>query len=295
MHALSDLESKAAAGTAFSRAEAERIVACPDLVSVGVIGAAARRARHGSQVTYGRVVTVTDGAVPAERGDAGEVRLVGIPSSVEQAIEWTRAASAFASPVSLTGFSASDLVRLAGDDHLVLAELARTLVAAGLDAVAELPIDRVGDDPAEIVRALQHGGLQVRRATITQAVFAKRLELIERVVALQQETGSLSAFAPLPRVDPVDAPSTGYDDVKTIVLARVMAASVPHIQVDWLLYGPKLAQVAIEYGADDIDAVSSVDVEQMGIRRSPRVDIERQIRSAFATPAERNGRYERIA
>ena len=72
-------------------------------------------------------------------------------------------------------------------------------------------------------------------------------------MALQRDTHALAAFAPLPRVDPPEAPSTGYDDVKTIVAARLMAASIPHIQVDWALYGPKLAQVAIEYGADDID------------------------------------------
>jgi aminodeoxyfutalosine synthase len=74
-----------------------------------------------------------------------------------------------------------------------------------------------------------------------------------------------------------------------------MASAIPHIQVDWVLYGPKLAQVAIEYGADDLDGVAAVDIEKQGVRRSPKQDIERQIRSAFAEPAERNGRYELLA
>lgn len=292
MHALTDLESKASSSTALSRAEADRVVACPDLVSVGLLGALGRKSKHGTRVTYGRVAVVTDGVVPSERGESGEVRIVGTPTTPEQAIEWTRSAAAFAGATPLTGFAVTDLVRLAGDDHLVLVELAKALAANGLFGVAELPIDRAGDDPAELVRALVHGGLQVRRATITQAAFGQRLDLIERVVALQKETGALRAFAPLPRVDPADAPSTGYDDVKTIVAARLMATSVPHIQVDWVLYGPKLAQVAIEYGADDIDAVSALDIEQLGVRRSPKADIERQIRSAFAAPVERDGRYE---
>ena len=61
--------------------------------------------------------------------------------------------------------------------------------------------------------------------------------------------------------------------------------------MDWPLYGPKLAQVAIAYGADDIDGVAAVDTLQLGHRRSPREDIERQIRAAGAAPVERDGRY----
>jgi 2-iminoacetate synthase ThiH len=71
-----------------------------------------------------------------------------------------------------------------------------------------------------------------------------------------------------------------------------MCRSISLIQVDWPLYGPKLAQVAIAYGANDIDGIAAVDPPDLGTRRSPREDIERQIRAAFATPVERNGRYE---
>ena len=86
-------------------------------------------------------------------------------------------------------------------------------------------------------------------------------------------------------------PSTGYDDVRTVVLAR-LCTSIQSIQVSWALYGPKLAQVAIAYGADDLDGVAPVDTVELGHRRSPREDIERQIRAAFAEPIERDGRFE---
>ena len=46
-HALSDLEAKAASRTAFTRADADRVVACPDLVSVGTLGAAGVGAAYG--------------------------------------------------------------------------------------------------------------------------------------------------------------------------------------------------------------------------------------------------------
>jgi 2-iminoacetate synthase ThiH len=67
------------------------------------------------------------------------------------------------------------------------------------------------------------------------------------------------------------------------------------IQVDWPLYGPKLAQVAIAYGAGDIDGINAADDLALGLRRSPVEDIERQIRAAAAVPARRNGRFEPLA
>jgi aminodeoxyfutalosine synthase len=77
-----------------------------------------------------------------------------------------------------------------------------------------------------------------------------------------------------------------------VAVARLVCRDIPSIQVDWPLYGPKLAQVAITYGADDIDGVAPVDDPAAGPRRAAREDIERHIRAAFAQPAERNGRYE---
>jgi aminodeoxyfutalosine synthase len=144
----------------------------------------------------------------------------------------------------------------------------------------------------EVIRAVLHGGLAAWRATVTRAPFAERAALIERAVVLQRETGAFKALAPLPCVDPGDQPSTGYDDVRTIALARLMCRTIPSIQVDWQLYGPKLAQVAIAYGADDIDRVASGSAADLGRRRSPREEIERHIRAAFAEPVERDGRFE---
>jgi aminodeoxyfutalosine synthase len=199
--------------------------------------------------------------------------------------------------IPLTGFSLGDLLTFVGGDHLELADLARTLRADGLEAVAEVPLDRLGDteNAIEVVRAVAHGGLGAWRATVTRASMTDRLDLIARAIDIQSQTGVLRALAPLPRIDPADTPSTGYDDVRTIAVARIWARSIPAIQVDWPLSGPKLAQVAIAYGADDIDGIAATDDLQLGRRRSPREDMERQIRAAAAVPVERNGRYDRRA
>jgi aminodeoxyfutalosine synthase len=88
-------------------------------------------------------------------------------------------------------------------------------------------------------------------------------------------------------------PTTGYDDVRRIALARLLADGVESIQVDWALYGPKLAQVALSFGADDIDSVSAQDDVSLGWRRSPVEEIRRNIRAAGFEPVERDARFER--
>lgn len=291
---LKDLESKAAAGEPFSPGEAARVLACPDLVSVGTLGELARRVKHGDVVTFAQVMVVDSPDVPSVMGDATEVRITTTPASFDDACAQVRAVTAAAGGRPVTGFSVADLLELAGGDHLMLAEAARRLRLAGLTGVAFLPVDRC-EEPAELVRALVHGGLAVPCASVDRAATAaERLACITRVAALQAETSALRAFAPLPRFDEAETPSTGYDDVRTIAVARLVCANVPSIQVDWALYGPKLAQVAIAYGADDIDNVPAIDTLGLGQRRSPATDIARQITAAFATPAARNARFERV-
>jgi aminodeoxyfutalosine synthase len=292
MTTLTDLESTVAAGRALTRAEAERVAACPDLVSVGLLGELARHAHHGDRVTFGQVCeTAQDTVVPETRGQAGEVRLTGKPASIAAAEARVRGAAALAAGGPLTGFSLADLLDLAGGDHMALMDLSRKLAAAGLDAVAETPLDRL-EDVAEVVRAARHGGLGVWRVTVDRAEYGARLDLIERARDLQREVGGIFAFAPLPRLDSPETPSTGYDDVRTVAVARLVCREIPSIQVDWQLYGPKLAQVALAYGADDLDGVAAIDTPGAGPRRSSRADIERQIKAAFAMPVARNGRHE---
>src|SRR5213075_3439860 len=90
------------------------------------------------------------------------------------------------------------------------------------------------------------------------------------------------------------APTTGYEDVRHVALARIVCDNVPSIQVDWALYGPKLAQVALTVGADDVDSVSAADDTGEGRRRAPLEEITRNIRAAGLTPVARNGRFEHV-
>ena len=88
---------------------------------------------------------------------------------------------------------------------------------------------------------------------------------------------------PLSREQSIAVPTTGYEDVRAVALARLALPSVKTIQVDWAQYGPKLAQVALTFGANDLDRVSTVDDESLGRRRTSVEDVKRNI----APPASR--------
>jgi aminodeoxyfutalosine synthase len=291
------LEKRAAAGEPFSADDARLVLESPDLTRIGHLGELARRHASGDVITFGRVLEVGSDAAPTSVGEAGEVRLVGAVLSVDEAVDRVRRARVLVARQVLTGFSAPGLFELCGRILEALESCARRLREAGLDAVAECPLDAFGsaEDAVAVVRAVERGGLSVCRLTVDRAALAERLALIARAGTVHAATTGVRAFAPLPRHEPADQPATGYDDVRTVAVARLMCASIPYIQVDWPLYGPKLAQVALLYGANDVDGVASVDSSGLGARRSPLEDIRRQIRAAAGEPVERNGRYERVS
>ncbi|HEX6323093.1 MAG TPA: hypothetical protein VFZ36_05155 [Vicinamibacterales bacterium] len=278
---------------ALSRGDVEGLLTSANLLEIGQRADEARRARHGDRSTY---VTVFEIRVDAEDPrtheipeGAREVRLVGRPRTVDEAEASVVGAKAIAGDRALTGFSLADLVGLASESHSTLSDIASRLSSAGLESLAEVPIDMIVD-PVRAVGDVVSNGLGAWRVVVYRAGWDDRLGLIERLGELQRSTGAVKAFAPLPRIEDRAAPSTGFDDVRTIAAARLMA-DVAHIQVDWPLYGPKLAQVALTYGADDIDGVSAVDALGLGWRRAPVEDVERNIRAAGREPALRSGRF----
>ena len=243
--------------TVISIEDAQAILADRNVIAVGARGDDERRRRHGVRTTFVRVFEVHSDAVPASlpgRLSAGELRLVGKPPSVEAAIASVKAARALAGDVPLTGYTLADLLELAGGSASSLSDLARRLGAAGLTTVSEAPLDLLAD-AVEAIRAARTGGLNVLRLTVHHAA-EDPLRVVGLARDVQAAVGGVCAFAPLPRVSSVAQPTTGYDDVRQIAVSRLVVHNIPSIQVDWALYGPKLAQVALTMGADDVDSVS---------------------------------------
>jgi aminodeoxyfutalosine synthase len=260
----------------------------PDLIAVGVTGDEVRRRMHGTRTTFVRVLE-THVDAPLTTLPPGsqfkEIRIIGTPSSLDAAVKAVGSATALAGGVPVTGFSVAELLPLGAP-----AETARALAAAGLSAIAHLPIDLV-EGAADAARGFAGGGLTVNTITIHELTDEARLDLCVRARELQAAVGSFKAFAPLPRTISITKPTTGYDDVKMVALARTVVENVRSIQVDWQLYGPKMAQVALTVGADDVDNVSAADGGALGTRRSPLEEIKGNIKAAGLEPVERDGRF----
>ena len=255
-----------------------------------------RRRRHGASTTFVRVASVSvDPSAPLTAfGAAGEVRIVGTPASRQAAVARVRAVAAAAGGVPVSAFSLADLETLASADRAPLRSLLQELRAAGLELVAEAPIDALADARRSI-EEVHVAGLTLARLTVDRSPSPDPLPLLTSVADLQRAVGVLRVFAPLPRRFNPAAPSTGFDDVKRVALARIVADNVPSIQVDWALYGPKLAQVALTVGADDVDAVSVDEDAAQGRRRSPIEEVRRNIQAAGYDAVERNGRFDRLS
>jgi CofH/MqnC C-terminal region len=281
-----------------TNAAAAALLSTPDLISVGVQGDDVRRRMHGARTTFVRVSEVHCGAPPPARPPglaAGEFRIVGRPATEAAAIAIVKATAALAAGVPVTGFSLADLHALAPDSEALAAFCSR-LHDAGLEAIAETPLDLdLLNQPAMAVRAARDAGLGVWRLTVEKLADSARIATVERARDLQAAVGGFRAFAPLPRTVSVSEPTTGYDDVKQVALARVVVTNIDSIQVDWPLYGPKLAQVALTVGADDVDGIAAVDPGVLGTRRSPIEEIKGNIRAAALEAVERDGRFRLLA
>ena len=93
--------------------------------------------------------------------------------------------------------------------------------------------------------------------------------------------------------------TTGMDDLKTIAVSRLMLDNFPHIKAYWVTLTPALAQIALRFGADDLDGtiIEERIIHGAGTPTNPgmtRAQIEKLIRDAGRTPVERDTLYNPI-
>src|SRR5262245_37868481 len=118
-----------------SGAELEQLAASHDIISLGMLADEVRQARHGLRTTFVRVADVS--AVPGEPlsipAAAGEVRIVGVPTSRQAARDRVREAVTSAGGRAVSGFSLADLEQLASREETTLRALLEELRAEGME------------------------------------------------------------------------------------------------------------------------------------------------------------------
>ena len=294
---LEELRAGLAAGGRLDDEQLRVLASTTDLFLLGTLADDVRRARHSEATTFVRVakVPVQRPAWREIKGQAREIRVTGVPESPEEAEAAVRVVAGAGVPV--TGFALHDLLAVSGGDTAALERSLTGLRAAGLSAVSELVVERT-PNPEPAVSAVVAAGLAVARVTIHEACGDARLGCVRAVAGWSLPARAVWAFAPLPRADAAAEPGaelpTGYDDVRQVALARLLVDNIDSIQVDWALHGAKLAQVALMFGADDIDALPVVDTGKLGPRRTPLEEVRRNIRAASFVPVERDGCFEDV-
>ena len=125
-----------------------------------------------------------------------------------------------------------------------------------------------------------------------------RVDHLIRLRQLQDETGGFVTYIPL-AFQPWEAPAldcpetTGFDDLKAIAVGRLMLDNFPHIKSYWIMIGPRLAQVGLSFGADDLDGTVTGEkiAHEAGAKTAQSLtahELVRLIREAGRRPLERD-------
>ena len=290
---LDALIERVTAGERLSADEVRDLATTPDILSLGILADVLRRRLHTTRTTFLRVAecSIDSPTLDPALIKAQEVRLTGSPAQLSDALKAIEAVKALGDR-TVSALTWPDVERLATGEGIpgVLARLR----SAGLDSLNLLPLDGPSD-VTSIVDRLASAGFTAMRLAVEKAPAEMRTSLLLQAAELQDRFGCIQTLSPLPMTLATFRPTTGYDDVKMVAIGRLAAPNIPTIQVDWRRYGPKLAQVALTFGADDVDGISPSDEAPEGRRRAPLEEIRRNIEAAGFEAIERTGRFTVLA
>ncbi len=178
--------------------------------------------------------------------------------------------------VNIHGFSPPELYHFTKVNRLPLEEVLTRLKAAGLGSIpgggAEILVDRVrneltrgkvmADDWLEVMRVWHRlGGISTATMMFGHVeTLAERIEHLDRVRRLQDETGGFTAFiswtfqpdnTDLQHIPPVGS----FEYLKTQAVSRLFLDNVPSIQSSWVTQGLKIGQLALQFGANDMGSL----------------------------------------
>jgi cyclic dehypoxanthinyl futalosine synthase len=220
--------------------------------------------------------------------------------------------------VNIHGFSPPEIYHFTKVSKLPLRTVLERLKAAGLGSLpgggAEILVDRVRaaitrgkvmtDDWLDVNRVWHELG---GRSTATMMfghveTLAERIEHLERLRQLQDETGGFTAFIcwtfQPDHTDMADTPPAGaFEYLKTNAVARLYLDNFANLQSSWVTQGLKIGQLALVYGANDM---GSLMIEENVVAEAGTVHFLtlEEIRGAISelgfVPRQRNVFYELI-
>lgn len=178
--------------------------------------------------------------------------------------------------IHLHSFSPPEICHISRLSGISVEETLKRLIEAGLDSIpgggAEILVDRIrkeissnkcsADEWIDVMRKAHKLGLKTTATMMFGHIetLSDRIEHMERIRELQDETGGFTAFIPWPfqpdntrlerrgirkKIGPVDY-------LKTLAISRIMLDNVPNLQASWVTQGAKVSQMALYFGANDM-------------------------------------------
>jgi aminodeoxyfutalosine synthase len=222
--------------------------------------------------------------------------------------------------VHIKAFTMVEVAYLARRAKLSIRETLEQLKAAGVDSLpgggAEIFADRIrhiicdhkidGDQWLETARMAHQLGMRSNATMLYGHIEGDedRVDHLLKLRALQDETGGFQTFIPL-AFHPANTPlehlptTTGLNDIRQIAVSRLVLDNFAHIKAYWQMLSPKIAQISLRFGADDLDGTVIEEkiyhdagaTTPQGLRRE---ELVRLIREAGREPVERDTLYRPV-
>jgi len=222
--------------------------------------------------------------------------------------------------VHLKAFTMVEVAYLAQRGKTTVREVLTRLRDAGMDSMpgggAEIFCERVrriicdhkitGEQWIETARAAHELGVNSNCTMLYGHIEndEDRADHLVKLRELQDQTGGFVTYIPL-AFHPDNTPlqhipkTTGFADIKNIAVARLMLDNIPHIKAYWIMMTPRIAQIALRFGADDIDGTVVEEkiyhdagaTTSQSLRRSELLQL---IRKAGREPVERDTLYRPV-
>jgi aminodeoxyfutalosine synthase len=219
--------------------------------------------------------------------------------------------------IHIKGFTAVEIHYFAEKFSMTYAEVLERLVEAGLGSLPgggaeifhprarrKLCADKVdGDGWLHVHRVAHRLGLRSNCTMLFGSIErpSERIDHLERLRALQDETGGFQTFIPLRfhnennRLSALFEP-TPVESLHMVAVARLMLDNIPHIKAYWPMLGIATAQSSLHWGADDLDGtVREERIYHMAGAETPdalgRQDLVDLIRAAGGVAVERDTLY----
>ncbi len=234
-------------------------------------------------------------------------------------LEFIRAIRREFPEVKIQAFTAEEIDYFSRKESIPLEEVIREVALAGVDALPgggaevfssrvrrELCPEKLSSDRYLQVHKVAHSyGIRSNASILYGHIetVEERVDHLMRLRELQDETGGFMAFisfAYQPRNTKLGGEfTTGFEDLKTLAVSRLLLDNFRHVRAFWITLGEKLAQVSLYFGVDDLDGtvVEETITRSAGAQNSsymPKERLIKLIKEAGRVPVERDTLYNVI-